>query len=156
MRNLTIFSGSSHPRLSAAIAKKLNINLGKVTLSKFSNNETNVEIGESVRDMEVFIIQTAYGHISDMFIELLIMISACKIASASKITAVIPCFPYTRQHDTPHKKASAIIKDGLQSEIFEKFQSNLGYRLWSSKPGKLITNLLRTAGNTLSFLLCRR
>jgi len=56
-----------------------------------------VEIGESVRGEDVFIIQSGYGEINDMIMELLIMINACKIASASRVTAVIPCFPYARQ-----------------------------------------------------------
>jgi len=56
-----------------------------------------VEIGESVRGEDVFIIQSGCGEINDMIMELLIMINACKIASASRVTAVIPCFPYARQ-----------------------------------------------------------
>ena len=57
----------------------------------------SVEIGESVRGEDVFIIQSGCGEINDMIMELLIMINACKIASASRVTAVIPCFPYARQ-----------------------------------------------------------
>jgi len=56
-----------------------------------------VEIGESVRGEDVFIIQSGCGEINDMIMELLIMINACKIASSSRVTAVIPCFPYARQ-----------------------------------------------------------
>jgi len=57
----------------------------------------SVEIGESVRGEDVFIIQSGCGEVNDMIMELLIMINACKIASASRVTAVIPCFPYARQ-----------------------------------------------------------
>ena len=57
----------------------------------------SVEIGESVRGEDVYIIQTAAGEINDHLMELLIMINACKIASAYRVTAVIPCFPYARQ-----------------------------------------------------------
>lgn len=59
--------------------------------------ETNVEIGESVRGEDVYIIQSASGEINDHLMELLIMINACKIASSSRVAAVIPCFPYARQ-----------------------------------------------------------
>lgn len=59
--------------------------------------ETNVEIGESVRGEDVYIIQSACGEINDHLMELLIMINACKIASSSRVAAVIPCFPYARQ-----------------------------------------------------------
>lgn len=57
----------------------------------------SVEIGESVRGEDVYIIQTGSGEVNDMLMELLIMINACKIASASRVTAVIPSFPYARQ-----------------------------------------------------------
>lgn len=57
----------------------------------------SVEIGESVRGEDVYIIQSGCGEINDNLMEMLIMINACKIASASRVTAVIPCFPYARQ-----------------------------------------------------------
>lgn len=57
----------------------------------------SVEIGESVRGEDVYIVQSGSGEVNDMLMELLIMINACKIASASRVTAVIPCFPYARQ-----------------------------------------------------------
>ena len=82
MRNVTVLSGSSHPELAKAICKRLNVSPGPSKSSKFSNGELNVEIGESVRDMDVYIIQTGCGHVNDMIMELLIMISACRIASA--------------------------------------------------------------------------
>jgi phosphoribosylpyrophosphate synthetase len=56
-----------------------------------------VEIGESVRGEDVYIVQSGSGEVNDNLMELLIMINACKIASASRVTAVIPCFPYARQ-----------------------------------------------------------
>ena len=54
-------------------------------------------IGESVRDEDVFILQSGCGEINDNLMELLIMVNACKTASARRITAVVPCFPYARQ-----------------------------------------------------------
>ena len=57
----------------------------------------SVEIGESVRGEDVYIVQTGCSEVNDMLMELLIMINACKIASACRVTAVIPCFPYARQ-----------------------------------------------------------
>lgn len=57
----------------------------------------SVEIGESVRGEDVYIVQSGCGEINDGLMELLIMINACKIASACRVTAVIPCFPYARQ-----------------------------------------------------------
>lgn len=57
----------------------------------------SVEIGESVRGEDVYIVQSGCREVNDMLMELLIMINACKIASACRVTAVIPCFPYARQ-----------------------------------------------------------
>ncbi|CAL1290559.1 unnamed protein product [Larinioides sclopetarius] len=97
MPNIKVFSGSSHVDLAQKVVDRLGIDLGKVVLKKFSNQETSVEIGESVRGEDVYIIQSGCGEVNDNLMELLIMINACKIASASRVTAVIPCFPYARQ-----------------------------------------------------------
>ncbi|XP_046461492.1 ribose-phosphate pyrophosphokinase 1 isoform X1 [Daphnia pulex] len=97
MPNIKVFSGSSHPDLAQKVVDRLGIELGRVVAKKFSNLETNVEIGESVRGEDVYIVQSGSGEINDNLMELLIMINACKIASASRVTAVIPCFPYARQ-----------------------------------------------------------
>ncbi|KAJ3051085.1 ribose-phosphate pyrophosphokinase [Rhizophlyctis rosea] len=104
MRNISIFAGSSHPALAESICERLGIPLSPSTKNKFSNKETNIEIGESVRDMDVYIVQSGCGNVNDNFMELLIMIAACRTASARKVTAVIPCFPYARQPESPYKK----------------------------------------------------
>src|SRR5258708_22153548 len=67
------------------------------SVRKFSNGETSVRIHESVRDEDVFILQTSCGpDVNDFLMELLILISACKTASARRITAIVPCYPYAR------------------------------------------------------------
>ncbi|KAG0369405.1 ribose-phosphate pyrophosphokinase [Mortierella sp. AD032] len=104
MRNIVVLSGSSHPALVDQICARLGVSPGQVKLSKFANKETNVEIGDSVRNKDVFIIQSGCGSVNDNLMELLIMLAACKTASARRITAVIPCFPYARQPDAPYKK----------------------------------------------------
>jgi ribose-phosphate pyrophosphokinase len=105
MPNIKIFSGSSHPELAQCIVDRLGMNLGKVVTKKFSNLESCVEIGESVRGEDVYIIQSGCGEVNDNLMELLIMINACKIASASRVTAVIPCFPYARQDKKDKSRA---------------------------------------------------
>ncbi|KAJ3122517.1 ribose-phosphate pyrophosphokinase [Nowakowskiella sp. JEL0407] len=72
------------------------------------NMETNVEIAQSVRGLDVYIVQSGCGNVNDNFMELCIMINACKTASAKRVTAVIPCFPYARQPETPYKKNGSI------------------------------------------------
>lgn len=69
----------------------------KCCLFSHFSSSGSVEIGESVRGEDVYIVQSGCGEINDNLMELLIMINACKIASASRVTAVIPCFPYARQ-----------------------------------------------------------
>lgn len=105
MPNIKVFSGSSHCDLAQKVVDRLGIELGKVVLKKFSNQETCVEVGESVRGEDVYIIQSGCGEVNDNLMELLIMINACKIASASRVTAVIPCFPYARQDKKDKSRA---------------------------------------------------
>ncbi|TKX22687.1 putative N-terminal domain of ribose phosphate pyrophosphokinase [Elsinoe australis] len=97
MRQTCIFSGSSHPKLVEAICERLGKAPDKVALKKFANGETSVEIQTSVRDQDVFIVQSGSSKTNDNVMELLIMINACKGGSARSITAVMPYFPYSRQ-----------------------------------------------------------
>merc|ERR1712121_597709 len=76
-----------------------------VKTKKFSNQETSVEIQESVRGEDVYIVQSGCGDINDNLMELLIMIRAVRIASAARVTAVIPCFPYARQDKKDKSRA---------------------------------------------------
>lgn len=106
MHQIKIFSGSSHPELTSLILERLGVPASPALLKRFSNAETSVEIGVSVRDADVFIIQSGSVQVNDHLMELLIMISACKTASARRITAVLPYFPYNKQSK---KKARAAI-----------------------------------------------
>lgn len=107
VRNIVVLGGSSHPALTETICEILGIEQGQALFSKFSVGETRVEIGESVRGKDVYIIQSGGGKVNDHFIELLIAVSACKTASAKKVTAVLPLFPYSRQSDVPYNKSGA-------------------------------------------------
>ncbi|KAH0832577.1 hypothetical protein Z517_03304 [Fonsecaea pedrosoi CBS 271.37] len=107
VRNIVVFGGSSHPTLTETICEILGIAPGQALFSKFAVGETRVEIGESVRGKDVYIIQSGGGKVNDHFVELLIAISACKTASAKKVTAVLPLFPYSRQSDIPYNKSGA-------------------------------------------------
>ncbi|RAK97914.1 ribose phosphate diphosphokinase subunit PRS1 [Aspergillus ibericus CBS 121593] len=97
MRGVQIFSGTSHPLLAETICERLGTQPARADLGKFSNGETSVNIGVSVRNQDVYIVQSGSGKINDSVMELLIMISACKGGSAKSITAVMPYFPYSRQ-----------------------------------------------------------
>jgi ribose-phosphate pyrophosphokinase len=96
--NMKIFSGSSNIQLADSICSRLEIPLGKALTSRFSDGEVRIEICENVRGADIFIVQScAYPLVNDQLMELLIMIDAFKRASASKITAVMPYYPYARQ-----------------------------------------------------------
>lgn len=110
MPNIKVFTGTSHPEIAKRIAARLGLDLGRATTKTFSNKETNVEIGESVRGEDVYIVQSGCGDINDNLMELFIMINACKIASASRVTAVIPCFPYSRQDKKEKSRAPIAAK----------------------------------------------
>ncbi|EMR62907.1 putative ribose-phosphate pyrophosphokinase protein [Eutypa lata UCREL1] len=97
MRGTLVFSGSSCPGLTSKICSNLGMTPAEADLSQFSNGETSVRILTSVRDKDVFVVQSGSPTINDTIMELLIMISACKGGSANKITAVLPYFPYSRQ-----------------------------------------------------------
>ncbi|XP_017842607.1 ribose-phosphate pyrophosphokinase 2 isoform X3 [Drosophila busckii] len=145
MPNIKVFSGTSHPDLAQRIVDRLGIDLGKVVTKKFSNLETCVEIGESVRGEDVYIVQSGSGEINDNLMELLIMINACKIASASRVTAVIPCFPYARQ-DKKDKLAGSEDKKQDESKILAKKNYDWKFRSRAPISAKLVANMLSVAG----------
>jgi ribose-phosphate pyrophosphokinase len=92
-----LFAGRSHPDLAQRIADKLGIQLGDITLRTFANGETYCRYEESVRGADMFLVQTGSDPVDRNLMELLVMIDAAKLASAKRITAVIPWFPYSRQ-----------------------------------------------------------
>jgi ribose-phosphate pyrophosphokinase len=92
-----VFVGGSHPELGKLICDRLGVEPGPCTLRKFSNGETCVEIGVSVRDEDVYIVQSGSSTVNDHIMELLTFIAGCKGGSAHKITAVLPLFPYSKQ-----------------------------------------------------------
>jgi ribose-phosphate pyrophosphokinase len=94
---LRIFTGNSNIELVRKISEKLNIPIGKSMVKNFSDGEINVEIDESVRGMDVFVIQSICDPVNNNLMELLILIDALKRASARRITAVLPYYGYARQ-----------------------------------------------------------
>ncbi len=105
---LTLFTGNANPVLANAVAKELNLPLGKAFVGRFSDGEIQVEIQENVRGKNVVVIQSTCAPTNDNVMELMIMIDALKRASASRITAVIPYFGYARQDRRPRSARVAI------------------------------------------------
>src|SRR6058998_4356633 len=96
-KRLMLFSGRSHPALAQKIAEKLGIQVGDVSLRTFASGETYCRYEESIRGADIFIVQTSSPPVDQHLMELLIMIDAAKLASAKRITAVLPLYPYSRQ-----------------------------------------------------------
>ena len=116
-KRIMVFSGRSHPELATAIAEKLGVELGDVELKTFANDETYTRYLESIRGADVFLVQTGAPPVDKNLMELLLMIQAAKLASAKRITAVIPWFPYSRQDRKakPREPISArLVADMLQ------------------------------------------
>ncbi len=93
---MKVFSGSSHPDLASGIATHMGMPLGRLKVTRFSNENIKVKVEENVREADVFVIQSSCPPVSDHLMELLILIDALKFASAARITAVLPYFPYAR------------------------------------------------------------
>lgn len=96
-KKIKIFTGNSHPELAKEIADLLGIPLGNAKVSTFSDGEISVDINETVRGVDVFIVQSTSSPVNNNLMELLIMIDALRRASAGRITAVIPYYGYARQ-----------------------------------------------------------
>ncbi|MEB3103170.1 ribose-phosphate diphosphokinase [Ferviditalea candida] len=107
--NIRIFSGSSNPVLAEKICQQLGLPLGVIKLSKFKSGELYCLYMESIRNNDVFLVQTFSHPINDHFVELLVMIDAAKRASARTINLVIPYYGYSRQErkSAPREPLSA-------------------------------------------------
>ena len=116
-KRLMVFSGRSHPALAQKISEQLGVERGEVMLKTFANDETYCRYEESIRGADVFLVQTGCPPVDKNLMELLLMIQAAKLASAKRITAVIPWFPYSRQDRKakPREPISArLVADMLQ------------------------------------------
>jgi len=116
-KRLMVFSGRSHPELATTISAHLGVERGEVMLKTFANDETYCRYEESIRGADVFIVQTGCPPVDKNLMELLLMIQAAKLASAKRITAVVPWYPYARQDRKakPREPISArLVADMLQ------------------------------------------
>ena len=117
-KRLTLVSGSSNPGLAQRIADHLGCELGGVTLKRFANGETYCRYESSIRGDDVFIVQTACDPVDTHLMELLIMIDAARLASAKRITAVVPWYFYARQDKKSRPReaiAARLVADILQT-----------------------------------------
>lgn len=118
MEKLKIFSGSAHPELARAIASQLGVPLGAAKVIRFTNENLKVKIEENVREADVFVVQPSCPPVNEGLMELLIMIDALRSASAARITAVTPYYPYVRsdKKDEPRISITArLVADLLRA-----------------------------------------
>ena len=95
--NIQIFCGNSNVKFAETICKELGVEMGKAVVKHFADGEASVTLEETVRGADVFLVQSTCKPVNDHLMELLVMIDACRRASAGRITAVIPYFGYARQ-----------------------------------------------------------
>ena len=116
--DIKVISGTAHPELARKVCEHLGIGLCRSTVVRFSNENMLVQIEENVREGDVFVIQPSCPPVSDGIIELLMTIDALRHASAGRITAVVPYFPYVRsdKKDRPRVSITArLMADLLQT-----------------------------------------
>jgi ribose-phosphate pyrophosphokinase len=107
-RTMAVFTGNASPQLAQDIARYLQVPLGRAHVGRFSDGEVTVELMENVRGRDVFVVQSTCPPANDHLMELLVMVDACRRASAGRITAVIPYFGYARQDRRPRATRVAI------------------------------------------------
>ena len=96
-KDIKVFTGNANPRLAADICRAIGIKLGENEIKGFADGEVSCSLYETVRGSDVFLVQSTCKPVNDNLMELLIMIDACRRASAGRITAVVPYFGYARQ-----------------------------------------------------------
>ena len=96
-KDIKIFTGNANPTLAVEICKIIGTKLGESEVKSFADGECSVSLYETVRGSDVFLVQSTCKPVNDSLMELLIMVDACRRASAGRITAVIPYFGYARQ-----------------------------------------------------------
>jgi ribose-phosphate pyrophosphokinase len=106
--NLMVFSGTANPKLAAQVAKSLGTQVGRATVTKFSDGEVMVELLENVRGKDAFVVQSTCAPTNDHLMELMIMVDALKRSSVARVTAVIPYYGYARQDRRPRSARVAI------------------------------------------------
>ncbi len=117
LKNIKIYSGTSHPTLAAAIARELRVPLSKMSVSRFACGEIYAKPDESVRGADVFLVQTCTEQVNEDYMELFIMIDALKRSFARTVHVVIPHFGYARQDRvaSPREPISAKLMANLIS-----------------------------------------
>jgi len=117
-RPFMVFAGTANPQLAAGVAQQLGVSLGRCTVERFPDGEVAVEIEQSVRGHDVFIVQPTSPPVNDHLVELLVFADACRRADAERITAIVPYFGYARSDKRQSRRApvtARLVADMMQS-----------------------------------------
>ncbi len=114
---IQIFSGRSHPSLAKSICGELGLRQSKADVIKFSNENIMIQVLDNVRESDVFVVQTSSTPVNESFLELLIFIDALRRASAGRVTAVMPYFPYARSDKKDRPRISIAAR--LMADLLE-------------------------------------
>jgi len=120
---IKIFGGRANPKLTADICAHLGVPVGQINLKEFADNELYPHITENVRGADVFLIQPTCAPVNTNLMELMLMVNAARLASAKRVTAVLPYYGYARQDrkDRPRVPISAkVVADMLQSQKIKR------------------------------------
>ncbi|MGD8701324.1 MAG: ribose-phosphate diphosphokinase [Desulfosarcina sp.] len=120
--DLKIFSGNANPQLAASICRSLGIDLSRLVISRFSNDNLFVQIKENVREKDVFVVQPFATPVGDTILELFIILDALRSASAKRITAVIPYYSYARSDKKDAPRISITAR--LMADLIETAGAN--------------------------------
>ena len=120
LKNMQVFAGTSVPDLAQDVAYELDATLGKINVSRFADGEIGVQVEDSVRGKDVYIVQSTSQPANENLMELLLSISALRRASAGKITAVIPYYGYLRDVGTV-----STLTHQLKAEVLERLDSEV-------------------------------
>lgn len=115
--DIKVVAGSSHPELAKSICAHLGLSVARSRLVRFANENMMVQIDENVREADVFVIQTSCSPVSDGILELLITLDALRHASAARVTAVVPYFPYVRSDKKDRPRISIAAR--LMADLLE-------------------------------------
>ncbi len=115
---LMLFSGNSNPGLAASIASKIGVSPGKARVARFSDGECNIQVLESVRGADVFVVQSTCPPVNENLVELVLLLDACRRASAHRVFAVIPYYGYGRQDRVQERKpvSAKVVASMIQAE----------------------------------------
>ncbi len=149
MGDIVLIGGTAHAELARLVAGHLATPLSVVRAGRYANGEHAMELAESVRDGDVYILQSFTEAVNDDLMELLLMVHACKSASARRVTAVLPYFPYARHVGEPSRRPLRGPPSAHQAELIGRFtcdEASLAYRPWSLRCGPVIARMFEAAG----------